>query len=283
MAASAAVIICLIGLVSAAEVGGVRADGQPITRVVRASSRSVQTEKSAAVERVADMIVKQTNRFRRRKGREAVTVNAELTETAREFADFMAETDKYGHEADGTRPWERARKHKYVYCALSENIAMERTFADRSVAHLARFFVSGWERSPGHRKNLLDPDVLETGVAVAVSENSGICYAVQMFGRPKSATITFQIENNTDHEVTYRIGTTSATLHPEGTDIVPQCVPTDVVFTWPRSEGESATFHPAEGDRFIISKQAGVLHVRKSARPVALPAPTESRTRPAGP
>jgi hypothetical protein len=144
-------------------------------------------------------------------------------------------------------------------------------------------FTKGWERSPGHRKNLLDPDVLETGVAVAVSENSGICYAVQMFARPTSATINFQIENNTDDDVSYRIGNKSVTLHPDGTDVVPQCIPTDVVFTWPESEGQSATFHPADGDRFIISKQAGMFRVRKQARAVVVPAPTDGPKRPASP
>ena len=40
-----------------------------------------------------------------------------------------------------------------------------------------------------------DPDVTETGVAVARSEKTGYYYGVQMFGRPKSAAVVFKVEN----------------------------------------------------------------------------------------
>jgi uncharacterized protein YkwD len=283
MRASGAILIGLVGSTLVAVVNTVQAESDSPIGSVRASSLSAQAEQADDLERAAAMIVKLTNQYRRHKGRAVVTANAELTATAQDLADFMAVTDKYGHEADGSRPSERARKHKYDFCSVTENIATEPAFAVDTPAQLAALFTQGWERSPGHRRNMLDPNVLEIGVALAVSETSGRCYAVQMFGRPKSATIKYEIANDTDVVVTYRFGKQSDTLPAQATAFVPQCIPTDVVFTWPKSEGESATFHPADGDRFIISKRDGMFQVRKTARARATPAASERRKRPAGP
>ena len=45
--------------------------------------------------------------------------------------------------------------------------------------------VEGWERSAAHRKNMLDRDATEIGVAVAHSPRTGRYYGVQVFGRPR--------------------------------------------------------------------------------------------------
>ena len=37
---------------------------------------------------------------------------------------------------------------------------------------LGKAFVEGWKKSPGHRRNMLDADVTETGVAVARSDKT---------------------------------------------------------------------------------------------------------------
>jgi hypothetical protein len=48
------------------------------------------------------------------------------------------------------------------------------------------------------RKNLLNPAVTETGVAVAQSEQTGTYDTGQLFGRAKSQQIAFQITNTSD-------------------------------------------------------------------------------------
>src|SRR5688572_23814457 len=58
--------------------------------------------------KVADLVVRRTNEFRKAEGRSPVTVEKKLTEAAQGFADYMAKTDRYGHTADGTRPADRA-------------------------------------------------------------------------------------------------------------------------------------------------------------------------------
>ena len=212
------------------------------------------------------LIVAKTNEFRQEQGRAAVKTNPQLTETVREFAAFMARTDKFSHEADGKQPSDRARQHKYNYCVIAENIAYEYSSEGFATADLAERFVEGWKKSPAHRKNMLDPDVTETGVAVALSEKSGKYYAVAMFGRPRSAAIEFSIKNETDAEVKYRVGDEELALPASSIRTHEQCRSAEVKFEWSEAEGQPQTLKPGPGDRFVIAKEAGKFRVRKEER-----------------
>lgn len=134
---------------------------------------------------VEKLVVDATNAFRGQEGLDSVRPDRALAKAAQDFADYMARTDRYGHTADGRNPADRARGQGYGYCLLAENIAYQYNSAGFRTAELARGFVEGWKHSPGHRKNMLEPAVTDTAVAVAHSEKSGRYYAVQMFGQPK--------------------------------------------------------------------------------------------------
>jgi uncharacterized protein YkwD len=129
-------------------------------------------------------VVERANGFRHAEHRKGLATSEALAATAREFAAYMARTDRFDHAADGREPGERARRHGYAYCVISENIAYEYSSRGFATEDLARRFVEGWKRSPAHRANLLDGEVVETGAAVAHSAQTGRYYAVQMFGRP---------------------------------------------------------------------------------------------------
>ncbi len=154
----------------------------------------------------AEKIVKLTNRFRARKELSALKKSPHLTQAAQYFAEFMAQRDLYGHTADDSRPAERARKFDYEYCLVAENIAYRFETTGFTTGELAKDFVRGWKESPGHRRNMLRPAVQQTGVAIARSEHTGVFYAVQMFGRPKSASIEFTVSNPSTLTVAYRVG-----------------------------------------------------------------------------
>lgn len=166
---------------------------------------------AAAAEALADIpatvrsIAAKTNRFRERQGLPPVHPNEQLNVTARDFADFMARTGKYGHLADGQRPSERAAEHGYDYCIVAENIAYRFRSTGFSAEELAKRFYRGWKNSPEHRKNMLDPDVTEFGLAVARKGDSPEYFGVQLFGRPKSKSITFRLINELDDEVKYTV------------------------------------------------------------------------------
>jgi uncharacterized protein YkwD len=96
-------------------------------------------------------------------------------------------------------PSARARGHGYDFCLVSENIAHLYTSRGYESADLARRLVEGWKNSAGHRKNMVEPDVIDTGVAVAQSTIKGVqhYYGVQMFARPRSASVEFEVSNPT--------------------------------------------------------------------------------------
>jgi uncharacterized protein YkwD len=159
-------------------------------------------------------IVEQTNKFRQDEQREKVAVDETLQKTAEAFAQYMAKTDDYGHRADNRSPSERATAQGYEFCMVSENIAYQFKTSGFETSKLATNFVEGWKNSPGHRKNMLEPDVTQTGVAIAQSENTGVFYAVQLFGRPESEKIAFRLLNKTEAEFKYQIGEEQFTLPP---------------------------------------------------------------------
>jgi uncharacterized protein YkwD len=226
-----------------------------------------QDAKRADLAATVQRIVQETNRFRQEMGREPVAPNRALMQTAADFASFMAKTNKYGHTADGNQPNDRAAKHGYEYCVIAENIAYAFNSRGFTTEELASNFVEGWKHSPPHRKNMLDPDVIETGVGVAQSPETGYYYAVQMFGRPKSKAITFRIANESGTTVEYRIGDRTFPLPPDYVRTHTSCRRVDLRFDGtnqkPQSDANAQLLHPADGDRYVVFNQNGEIRIKK--------------------
>src|SRR6185436_10673336 len=111
-------------------------------------------------------IVEMTNAFRKENRLGALKPNAVLAAAARAFAQYLAKSGKFAHEADGREPQQRAEAQGYRYCLVAENLAMNldsRGFESRQLASEA---IEGWKESPGHRANMLQAGVTEIGVAV---------------------------------------------------------------------------------------------------------------------
>jgi uncharacterized protein YkwD len=208
-------------------------------------------------------IVSQTNEFRREHGGPEVEVNPQLMATARDFANFMARTGRYGHTADGHQPAERAKQHGYDFCVMAENLAYQASTAGFTTADLAQGFVQGWQHSPDHRQNMLDAAVTETGVAVAQNEQTGDYYAVQLFGRPTSQMLEFQITNQATTVIQYEVDGHMMPLPPQSTRTHQQCRPVEVIFHWP-DRSERTTVHPHHSERYVIVQDdSGRLKVRE--------------------
>jgi uncharacterized protein YkwD len=212
---------------------------------------------------VTQSIIERTNDFRKVQDRSEVTINASLTKAARYYAEFMAKEDKFGHSADDQHPADRAKKHGYNYCLVLENIAYQFNLAGFKSDKLAKEFVEGWQHSPGHRKNMLDPDVSDTGVAVAYSEKSGHYYAVQMFGRPKSKAIEFSLSNQVNAAVEYRIGDQSYSLQPRYTRTDQLCRPADLSVQTSEASKEPQVLRPENGNRLVIVNNKGQYEIKK--------------------
>jgi uncharacterized protein YkwD len=216
------------------------------------------------LKRAADHIADMTNEVREHHGVKHVNFNSELTRAAEYFAKYMASTDKYSHTADGKSPSQRAEDHGYDYCLVSENIAYVYSSTGFNIEDLAEDLVRGWQDSPEHRKNMLDRAVTEIGVAVAHSTKTGNYYGVQMFGRPKSLSFRFAIENKSEMPIDYNVGERTFELSPHYRQTHEECLPAELVFHLPaRSKPDRYTFRPQSGDVFIVVGPPERLRIEK--------------------
>ncbi len=210
---------------------------------------------------VVERLIGRTDAFRQQEGRPPVAPHPQLTATAQDYATFMASTDRFNHTADGQSPAARAQVHGYDACLIAENIALQHHPEGFTAEALAEGFSQGWRHSPDHRRNLLDPAVTETGVGVAQSEQTGAYYAVQLFGRPTSQRIEFQITNTLNHAIPYTIDDQTMSLPPKSTHTHQQCRPAEVTFHWPGTQARQ-TMHPDPGARYtIVPGDAGAFRV----------------------
>jgi hypothetical protein len=189
-------------------------------------------------------IVEMTNAFRQENKLAAVQPNATLAKAARAYAQFLAGTELFSHEADGRRPADRARAAGYQFCEIAENLAAfvdSRGFETRD---LARQMIEGWKNSPPHRKAMLAPGVTELGVAVAKVKGAEKYVSVQLFGRPASLQYSFEIENNTNATVSYTFETDKLEIKPRFTVRHTACAPGEIAFDI------TAAFARAVGSRY---------------------------------
>jgi len=207
------------------------------------------------VPRVEAMVTEGTNAFRGELGLPAVLHERVLEETARSFAAFMARTGKFDHDADGSSPAERAKHHGYDYCVVAENIARQYSSRGFATAQLARDLLEGWKHSPGHRRNMADPAVTQIGVAIAHRTHDGYedYYAVQLFGRPRSQSVQFEVRNEARVAVRYRVGERDFVLEPRHARTHTECSAPQLDFEAPLR----ARFTAARGDRFLATEKWG--------------------------
>jgi hypothetical protein len=199
-------------------------------------------------------VVEQTNRFRREHGAPPVRPNRQLEQAARGFAQFMAKSGQYGHQADGREPVLRTRAAGYDECLVAENIAFQYHSAGFETQALADGFFEGWRQSPGHRRNMLEIDATETAVAMAVSAQ-GRYYAVQLFGRPASQRVRFDIANRATQAVRYELDGKPFDLPPRATRTHEQCGQSTLRMQLPGAEPQ--VLQPAAGEHLRVEQQNG--------------------------
>jgi len=201
------------------------------------------------------LIIEKTNDFRAGQRLAATKADPQLADAAHDFAAFMARTDRYGHDADGRSPADRAQARGYAYCALAENIAFLSNPAGTSTDALVNTVVEGWKQSPTHRRNMLLPEVVDTAVALAQSPTSQRYYAVQLFGRPRSAMVRFSVINRTPSPARYRLAGQSFDLPAGATRNHEQCRAGSLdVGTGSKS---GSPIEPVDGKRYTLEAIGG--------------------------
>ncbi len=226
------------------------------TRLTPESTRAAP--RSAKLARVAKGIGKATNQFRQQHDRSKVRVNTDLSRAAQYFAEYLARTGKFSHTADGKEPWERVADYGYEYCLVAENIAVRYSSSGYTARDLVRGFMKSWRNSPGHRKNMLNPDITEIGVGVARSKE-GKYYAVQDFARPKSATVRFRISNRTNTPIDYSVDGKNYTIRPRYTITHWRCRQSRLRVQLPGGSQTTSTqggeeFRARNGSTYVVRK-----------------------------
>lgn len=165
-------------------------------------------------EELSAATLQRANAFRKEQRQPPIEPHPALTRAAEAFARYMAETGRYGHTADDREPGDRVAVEGYDFALVTENIAWR--FDSNGYGGsdaLAGAFMQGWIDSPGHRKNLVDADVVHTGIGYAISAD-GAVFGVQLFARPKAMRFEFQIRNDTAREIRYRLDDQAYELPP---------------------------------------------------------------------
>jgi uncharacterized protein YkwD len=205
-------------------------------------------------------VVAGANNFRQANGQAALATNPKLDAAAAAFAAYMARTERYGHEADGQQPSQRAEAKGYAWGLVAENLAYMMSSRGFGTEELAQRLVQGWIDSPGHRHNLLEPGSTETGVAIAHSAGSDRYYAVQMFGRPASMRVHFALSNRSGQSVRYQLGDKSWSLGPGVTREHEQCETPDLRISLP-GQARALAVQPTDGARLRVEPDAAGLRV----------------------
>ena len=131
-----------------------------------------------------------TNEGRRKNGLPSLDWDNSLAVKAREKSDDMLANNYFSHTSpEGKTIKDRMQEEKPATIRnmfrIGENIYMgARLDYATDIKTQARLIVDGWMTSPGHRRNILDPQYTHIGVGVAAKDK--ICYATQIFAGVKS-------------------------------------------------------------------------------------------------
>ncbi|MHB8624913.1 MAG: CAP domain-containing protein [Aggregatilineales bacterium] len=123
-------------------------------------------------------IVALVNKGRTAAGLGTVSINKMLTAAAQRQSNDMASKDFLDHTgSDGSTASQRMTDAGYNWSVAAENI-LQRNDLSAAGAY------DQWWNSPGHKANMMNPDVTEIGVAFACTAQGGKYYYAMVLGAP---------------------------------------------------------------------------------------------------
>lgn len=132
---------------------------------------------------VSSNMIRLTNQSRAEAGLPPLNESSALASFAKIKGEDMIERNYFAHDTpDGKRPWEWIDRGEYDYIYAGENLAMD--FVTAEVVHEA------FMKSPSHRRNILNPNYQDIGVAVLKGEIDGhqTILLVNFFGSERANT-----------------------------------------------------------------------------------------------
>ncbi len=132
---------------------------------------------------LAEQVVQLVNAHRANAGCPPLAIDPRLVAAAQGHSEDMAVNDFFSHTgSDGSRPWDRMEAEGYNWSRAAENIAAGYPTPEDVVA--------AWMNSTGHRNNILNCALVDTGVGyVHLADDTGNVnyhhYWTQDFGTPR--------------------------------------------------------------------------------------------------
>jgi uncharacterized protein YkwD len=130
---------------------------------------------------VQEEMLARINAARKKAGLQPLLENPLLDKAAQRHAEDMLARGYFAHRSPaGTTVRERSKAAGYDWRTIGENLAYGQTSVEE--------VVQTWLESPGHRRNILNPDFRELGVGLAMGRGADGKYQVlwvQNFGAPR--------------------------------------------------------------------------------------------------
>lgn len=131
------------------------------------------------LEYLALQVLAEANAVRMRAGAGPLVMDAALRRAARRYSRELAQRREIEHLS--RTPGRRTFRQRIAAEGAEARVAGENLARlTASVESLPRRAVQAWMKSPGHRRNLLDPIFTRTGIGVMLGQD-GIWYVVQVY------------------------------------------------------------------------------------------------------
>jgi uncharacterized protein YkwD len=137
---------------------------------------SLDEERLQEIESLEVQCLNEVNRLRQSHRLVPLAFSENLLQVARSYSRRMAEEKFFSHsDPEGRSVRERVNEANIKWRMVGENLALSNGYINPVAISLR-----GWMDSPGHRRNLLDPDWRHTAIGVWISAN-GTVYFTEIF------------------------------------------------------------------------------------------------------
>ena len=192
-----------------------------------AAAAAVPAQVTSEGAQYADTVLNKVNELRSSLGRQPVTRYQELDAVAQDWSEQQAAANNMSHRPDFTSAYPAG------WTTGSENVAWRTAGGDTGA-----LIFDQWLNSPGHYKNMTDPDVNSIGIGFAQTSD-GRWYATQNFAayNVSNSTLTPSTTTTTNTTTT----TTKSNTPPSTTDTPP----TDTTVPGPTPTPETTPSTPS--------------------------------------
>lgn len=155
-----------------------------VPHIATPSTPSVQSiNESDYMQSLASLLEQQTNAFRKNNNLPNLLADSVLKQSGEKYSKLMLRENFFSHtDNNGCDMTCRFKNNGYKANTWGENLA-KMSFDDLPpVEEVADFFMDGWEKSAGHRENLLSDAFTHQGIGIAM--DSGNIYVTVDFAKP---------------------------------------------------------------------------------------------------